>query len=136
MKVGGVDEDTIRNIENVTGGSGNDILVGDGLANMLDGGLGDDLLTGAGDVDFSENVTFQSDADVDVADGAEVDVIFETRETDEDPAGAPVWSEWGRVDSHEIEARAIEARAWLRTSDTGYSPRVTKLRLYADEVSP
>ena len=75
-------------------------------------------------------------ADFDGADGAEVDVIFETRETDDDPAGAPVWSEWGRVDSHEIEARAIEARAWLRTSDTGYSPRVTKLRLYADEVSP
>jgi hypothetical protein len=75
-------------------------------------------------------------ADFDGAEGAEVDVIFETRETDDDPNGMPLWSDWGRVDSHEIEARAIEARAWLRTSDTGFSPLVSKLRLYADEVSP
>lgn len=75
-------------------------------------------------------------ADFDGAEGAEVDVVLEARETDDDPAAAPVWSDWGRVDSHEIEARAIEARAWLRTTDTGYSPLVTKLRLYADEVSP
>ena len=33
VKVSGVAEDTIRNIENVQGGSGNDTLVGDGLAN-------------------------------------------------------------------------------------------------------
>lgn len=75
-------------------------------------------------------------ADFDGAEGAEVDVIFETRETDDDPNRTPLWSNWGRVDSHEIEARAIEARAWLRTSDTGFSPLVSKLRLYADEVSP
>ena len=75
-------------------------------------------------------------ADFDGAEGAEVDVVLEARETDDDPAAAPVWSDWGRVDSHEIEARAIEARAWLRTTDTGYSPLVTKLRLHADEVSP
>jgi hypothetical protein len=74
-------------------------------------------------------------ADFDGAEGAEVDVIFETRETDNDPSGTPLWSDWGRVDSHEVEARAIEARAWLRTSDTGFSPLVSKLRLYADEVS-
>ena len=36
MTVGGVAEDTIRNIENVNGGSGNDTLTGDGLANVLE----------------------------------------------------------------------------------------------------
>ena len=49
--VGGLFEDTLRNVENVTGGSGNDILTGDGLANVLDGGLGNDLLAGLGGKD-------------------------------------------------------------------------------------
>ena len=48
MSVGGVAEDTIRNIENVTGGSGNDTLTGDALANNFIGGAGTDLLKGAG----------------------------------------------------------------------------------------
>ena len=39
---------SIANIENVTGGSGNDALVGDGLANSLSGGSGNDWITGSG----------------------------------------------------------------------------------------
>ncbi len=46
LKVGGVDEDTLRNIEHVTGGSGDDIVRGDTLANRLVGNSGDDLLVG------------------------------------------------------------------------------------------
>jgi Ca2+-binding RTX toxin-like protein len=46
VKVNGVAEDTISNIENVTGGSGNDSLTGDTLANALTGGAGNDTLTG------------------------------------------------------------------------------------------
>ncbi|MCW5737172.1 MAG: hypothetical protein KIS73_23805, partial [Enhydrobacter sp.] len=46
VKVNGVAEDTIRNIENVIGGSGNDTLTGDALANRLEGGAGNDTLTG------------------------------------------------------------------------------------------
>ena len=50
VTVGGVVEDTIRNIENVQGGSGNDVLVGDGQGNELRGLGGNDNLTGgAGD---------------------------------------------------------------------------------------
>ncbi|MBY6241567.1 hypothetical protein K3F48_10295 [Methylosinus sp. Sm6] len=52
VTVGGVAEDTIRSIENVTGGSGADTLVGDGKANTLLGGGGDDTLTGAGGADI------------------------------------------------------------------------------------
>jgi hypothetical protein len=74
-------------------------------------------------------------ADFDGTDGAETDVIVEIRETDDDPAGSPLWSDWGRVDNHEIEARAIEARALLRTTDAGYTPAVSVLRLHADEVA-
>ncbi|MHC4499393.1 MAG: LEPR-XLL domain-containing protein, partial [Planctomycetota bacterium] len=36
----------IRNIQDVTGGSGNDSLIGDGAANSFVGGPGDDILTG------------------------------------------------------------------------------------------
>ena len=43
---GGAGIDTITNIENVTGGSGNDIIWGSAAANALVGGLGDDNLTG------------------------------------------------------------------------------------------
>ena len=46
VKVNGVAEDTVRNIENVTGGSGRDTLTGDGLANTLSGGAGNDVLNG------------------------------------------------------------------------------------------
>ena len=46
VTVGGVAEDTLRNIENVIGGSGNDTLIGDGLANTLVGGAGNDVLRG------------------------------------------------------------------------------------------
>lgn len=61
VTVGGVAEDTIRNVENLVGGSGNDSLTGDGANNVLDGGAGagadvlhggagmDTLIGGAGD---------------------------------------------------------------------------------------
>ncbi|WP_370631399.1 calcium-binding protein [Methylosinus sp. Sm6] len=51
VRVGGVAEDVIRNIENVTGGAGADTLWGDNLANALFGGGGDDVLRGAGGAD-------------------------------------------------------------------------------------
>jgi Ca2+-binding RTX toxin-like protein len=51
VSVGGIDEDRVRNVENVTGGSGNDQLTGDGLANALDGSNGNDVLDGKGGAD-------------------------------------------------------------------------------------
>ncbi|MDO8359475.1 MAG: M10 family metallopeptidase C-terminal domain-containing protein [Devosia sp.] len=51
VKVNGIAEDTIRNIENAFGGSGNDILTGDGLANSLKGNAGADKLVGGGGAD-------------------------------------------------------------------------------------
>lgn len=74
-------------------------------------------------------------ADFDGSAGAEIDVLFEIRETDDNPASNPVWGPWGRLDTHEIEARAVQARAVLTTRDASYTPIVTQLRLYADEVA-
>jgi Ca2+-binding RTX toxin-like protein len=43
--------DTIVNVENFVGGSGNDVIVGDANNNILNGGGGDDTLTGGGGAD-------------------------------------------------------------------------------------
>ncbi len=43
---GGVAEDTIRSIESISGGAGNDLLTGDSLNNFFFGGDGHDTLTG------------------------------------------------------------------------------------------
>ena len=54
VTVGGANADTLRNVENVVGGSGNDTMTGDTLDNFLDGGLGDDILRGGGERDTLE----------------------------------------------------------------------------------
>ncbi|MBB5700132.1 DUF4214 domain-containing protein [Sphingomonas yantingensis] len=41
----------LRGIENLTGGSGNDVLTGDDGANVIEGGLGDDTLNGGAGID-------------------------------------------------------------------------------------
>ena len=46
VTVGGVVEDTVKNIENLIGGSASDKLTGDGQANRLDGGAGADIMRG------------------------------------------------------------------------------------------
>lgn len=51
VKVDGLNEDTIKNIENLIGGSGNDLLTGDSAANVLSGGAGNDSLKGGAGAD-------------------------------------------------------------------------------------
>jgi hypothetical protein len=68
-------------------------------------------------------------------DGGEVDVVMEYRATDDDPTASPIWDEWSRVDNAEINARAVQARAKLTTNDLSFTPLVSRLRLYADEVA-
>jgi Ca2+-binding RTX toxin-like protein len=46
VSVGGVAEDSLKNIENITGGAGNDTLTGDARDNILFGGAGNDTLSG------------------------------------------------------------------------------------------
>jgi len=46
VNVGAGDVDTLAAIENLIGGSGNDILTGNSLANVLKGGAGNDILNG------------------------------------------------------------------------------------------
>ena len=57
VTVGDVAEDTLRNIENVTGGSGADTMTGDALANTLVGGAGNDVLKGGAGKDALDGGT-------------------------------------------------------------------------------
>ncbi|SHJ39470.1 Ca2+-binding protein, RTX toxin-related, partial [Palleronia salina] len=49
--LGAFGSDTLRNIENVAGGAGDDALTGDGADNILSGGQGDDTLVGGDGAD-------------------------------------------------------------------------------------
>lgn len=51
-QVNGVTEDTLRNLENVIGGSQGDNITGDGNANLLNGGAGNDSIFGGGGNDI------------------------------------------------------------------------------------
>lgn len=73
-------------------------------------------------------------ASFDGADGGEVDVVVEARVTPDDPAGSPTWGPWGRIDSTEISARGVQARAILTTNEVNFAPSVTVLELHADEA--
>jgi len=47
--------DTLSGFENLTGGAGNDTLIGDSYPNVITGGLGNDYLLGQGDQDVFQN---------------------------------------------------------------------------------
>lgn len=67
--------------------------------------------------------------------GSEVDTFLEAQTTPDDPAsGSAVWSDWRRVDSSEVQARGIRARAKLRARDASFTPAVDRLRVIVDEV--
>lgn len=70
----------------------------------------------------------------DGTDGSEVDVYVEARTTQTNPGLSPVWSGWSRVDSHEVQAWGVQARAILKSYDPSFTPIVSTLRLAADEV--
>ncbi|MEO1950880.1 phage tail protein [Thioclava sp.] len=67
--------------------------------------------------------------------GADADAWVEVALTDDDPAGTPVWGDWRLVENDEVTARGIKARAKMKTLDPKYTPRISVLRLHADEVA-
>lgn len=66
VTIGGLAEDTVRNIEDVVGGSQGDTLTGDGNANMISGGAGGDTIDGG-----AGNDTLLGGADADSIMGGE-----------------------------------------------------------------
>lgn len=55
--------------------------------------------------------------------------------TDDDPAGTPTWSEWQRLDSAEVNCRAVKYKSVLSVSDQSYNIFVSDLRVVAEELA-
>jgi len=68
--------DTLRNIENITGGAGDDSITGNSLDNILDGGAGDDLLDGGKGTDTATYAEARSSITVDLGAGTAVGSDF------------------------------------------------------------
>ena len=65
----------------------------------------------------------------------DVSTEFQTRHTDNDPAGTPTWSDWVAVNAqsgNEIIARAFEFRLKLDSTNTNASPLVSALSATID----
>jgi hypothetical protein len=67
--------------------------------------------------------------------GSAVDVVIEVRETDDNPAGSPTWSDWKRLVAAEYEARGFQFRARLYSNDPAYTPQVSALGVTIKEVT-
>jgi hypothetical protein len=65
--------------------------------------------------------------------GSSADAWIECRHTDDDPAGAPAWSAWKRLDAAEFAARGFQYRAVLSAADAAYRPEVSVLRVTVEE---
>lgn len=97
VNLNGLLEDNIRNFENIQGGSGGDILFGDGLVNQLlgeggqdklSGGFGDDVLNGGADSDSiagdeNNDTIHGDDGDDFLGGGADNDRVFGDADNDE-----------------------------------------------------
>lgn len=73
--------------------------------------------------------------DIDGTAGAAIDASLWGRLTDDDPAGNPAWGPLMRIDSAEVQTRAIgEIECRLHSRDATFNLRLSELRLKADEV--
>jgi len=81
----------------------------------------------------SAELVDSSDAWDEVVLGTEASSWLEMRSTLDDPAGAPAWTGWVRVETQEIEARAIEFRYQMAATDTDYGMTTTGLGAVVEE---
>ncbi len=123
----GIGRDTLLNIENVTGGAGDDVLIGNDSANILIGGAGDDrIVVGAGDVaeGGEGNDTIEAHAGGNaaiVADGGEGDDTLRLKGTGagkiEHAAGIETLEvesgEWDVIASPDFERISVHSGATL-----------------------
>lgn len=85
--------------------------------------------------DFDSVPDVDALADSDMIDDVNCTVWIEVQLTQDDAATSPVWGEWMIIHSNEVTAQGIRARARLSSTLPNFSPRVTELRLYIDEVA-
>jgi hypothetical protein len=66
---------------------------------------------------------------------AEGDLSVWFRETDDDPAGSPTWSDWRRLTRADVEARGIDLQARLSINDPAYNIEASALAVSVEEVA-
>lgn len=62
------------------------------------------------------------------------DARVQERNTDDDPAGSPTWTEWNNLDSAEFQSRAHEFRLNISTTDPAFNIIISKLQVKAEDV--
>jgi hypothetical protein len=67
--------------------------------------------------------------------GGQSDAWVEWRQTDDNPSGSPTWTAWMRLDTAEVECRAVQCRAQLRSYDAAYNIEITTLQVAAEQRS-
>ncbi len=93
-----IEQDTLINIENVLGGYGNDLIIGNSLNNELDGGEGDDTLNGG-----AGNDTLIGDAGNDSLIGGTGNDVF-----------------WGGLGADTLDGGTQMRQPWLPSSAGNY----------------
>ena len=81
--------------------------------------------------DITANIDDWDSFDGDLS-GGQADAWVEFRQTDDNPAGSPTWSSWMRLDTAEVECRAVQARAQLRSYDLAYNIEIATLQVAAE----
>ena len=69
------------------------------------------------------------------AGGGSTDAYLEVKETDDDPAAAPTWSAWKRMDAAEYNCRGLFSRLQIRSTDPAYNRHITKLRVNIEAIT-
>lgn len=67
--------------------------------------------------------------------GNEASIEVWVRETDDDPAGSPTWSDWQMLDVGDYEARAFEFQARLTSTDQAYNVQTAQITITATEAT-
>lgn len=106
---------TATTIENATGGNGNDIIIGNTLANVLTGGAGNDVLTGRGNNDIlnggdGNNILIGGDSGDQLIGGNNSDLLIAaTYQSEQDPTAlAALLAEWASADSYSDRIARLE----------------------------
>ncbi|MBF0340228.1 MAG: hypothetical protein HQL95_04615 [Magnetococcales bacterium] len=73
--------------------------------------------------------------DIDSQGVAGADAFVEASCTDDDPAVAPIWSPWSRLEVHEVSARAVRFRLQL-VSDGFFNIAISAFSILSDGVAP
>jgi Ca2+-binding RTX toxin-like protein len=111
----------VTNVENVWGGSGDDILLGDEGANQLDGGIGNDALVGRGGEDnlaggMGRDLLIGGLGSDTLHGGPGEDILIGGSTTHDDQVANinAIMSEWGRTD------HSRKRRIWYLTNGGGF----------------